>query len=461
MAHGSHCFGFLGTRRASAARRALAGLALGSACVGCLKTPDRYAKSTFDVNVNPPANFEVDGAPLCFVGANNYYLAYKPKPMVDDVLQSAASMGIKVVRIWGFIDRGSLDGSVRSIDGDGTKDGFYFQAWDPEKHHAVYNDGPNGLQGLDYALVKANELGLKIVLVLTNNWKDFGGMDQYLAWYGLTTHHDFYTESAVKQSYKDWVSHLVLRENSLTHRPYRDDPTIFAWELGNEPRGGPGTPSNVLTSWAEEMATYLKSIDPNHLVAVGDEGFLDGGGEHWTYKANDGVDHRSLTGIPAVDYGTFHMYPEDWGTGFTWADHWISEHERVAREFGKPTVLEEYGVKLVRDDAGRVTGGLDRRLTLYARWNDLVLKRGGNASMFWMLAGIEAQGGVYKDYDHYNVYRGDDTANLLADFAKRFASSAPACASAGDAPSPAAPSPFVRVRRPAPVVALGWALNHG
>ena len=31
---------------------------------GCLKTPDRYAQSTLDVNVNPPANFELEGEPF-------------------------------------------------------------------------------------------------------------------------------------------------------------------------------------------------------------------------------------------------------------------------------------------------------------------------------------------------------------------------------------------------------------
>jgi mannan endo-1,4-beta-mannosidase len=207
------------------------------------------------------------------------------------------------------------------------------------------------------------------------------------------------------------------------------------------------------------MSTYLKSIDPNHLVAVGDEGFLDSGGEHWTYKGTEGVDHRSLTALQAVDYGTYHMYPDDWGTGPSWADRWIDEHERVARELGKPTVLEEYGVKVVRDDAGRITGGLDRRISLYARWNDLAMKRGGNAAMFWLLAGTESAGGVYKDYDHYGVYRRDDTANLLADFAKRFATAAPACRSASTSPGQA--SPFVRVRRPTPVVAVGWLASHG
>src|SRR6478609_2423909 len=169
-------------------------LCLFAACVGagCAGPQAPGAHSALEVAANPPANFELDGKAFCFVGANNYYLAYAPHPMVDDVLESARAMGVKVVRTWGFIDRGSLDGSVRSIDGDGTKRGFYFQAWDPREQRAIFNDGPSGLSGLDYALAKAGQLGLKVVLVLTNNWPQFGGMDQYLSWFGLSAHVDFY-----------------------------------------------------------------------------------------------------------------------------------------------------------------------------------------------------------------------------------------------------------------------------
>ena len=441
------------------ARRALGAAALCGVCAGCVRTPNDGARSGFDANLPAPANFEVDGAPLCFEGANNYYVTYKPKPMVDELFESARAMGVKVVRIWGFIDRGSLDGTVRSTDGEGSKDGIYFQAWDPKTQHATYNDGPDGLQKLDYALDKARQSGLKVVVVLTNNWHEFGGIDQYLAWYGLSAHREFYTTPAIKQAYEDWLAHLVLRENVINHRLYRDDPTIFAWELGNEPRVESGSPSAVLTAWASEMSGYLKSLDPNHLIAVGDEGFLDGGGPHWTYRAQDGVDHRALTELPGIDYGTFHMYPDDWGAGSAWVERWISDHERIARELGKPTVLEEYGVRVSRDASGRIIDGLDRRLSAYAHWNDLVSKNDGNASMFWMLAGADSAGGVYKDYDGYSVYRGDESANLLADFAKRFASAAPACRLAASVS--ARPSPFVRVRRPAPTAALSWLSSDG
>ena len=422
----------------------------------CASTP---AKSAFDTGRNPATNFELEGAPFCFVGSNNYYLAYKPPAMVDDVLESARALGIKVIRIWGFIDRGSLDGRVRDVDEGAAQRGVYFQAWDAVRQRTVFNDGPDGLQRLDYALAKAGELGLKVVVVLTNNWRDFGGMDQYLEWYGLTTHSAFYEDERVRATYKAWLWHLAMRVNGLTQRTYRDDPTIFAWELGNEPRASVGTSNHVLTRWADELSSYLKSIDANHLLAVGDEGFLDGPSEHWTYHADYGVDHRALTALPGVDYGTFHMYPEAWGAGFGWGERWIDDHLSVARELRKPTVLEEYGLRVTRDRLGRVTDGLPTRLAAYRAWNERILAHGGNAAMFWLLVGRDTeQGGSYPDYDQFSVYRGDATASLLSEYAQQFSAHAPACS--GEPNRSPAPSPFVRVRQ-SRLSAFGWRADDG
>jgi mannan endo-1,4-beta-mannosidase len=440
--------------------RAWLGLLLCGPGVGCASA-SRGPQSALAANLAPSATFEVDGAPLCFVGTNNYYLSYKPRPVVDGVLEAAQAMGAKVLRVWAFIDRGSLDGSSPSIDGEGSKEGQYFQAWDPAQHRAVYNDGPSGLQSLDYALAKAAQLHLKLVLVLTNNWHEFGGMDQYLAWYGLTSHQAFYTDLAVKQAYRAWLSHLVTHVNSLTQRAYKDDPTIFAWELANEPRGGAGTESSVLNAWAGEMSSYLKSLDPEHLVAVGDEGFFEQSNpsSHWTYRANNGVDHPALSALPDIDYATFHMYPDTWGTGFGWPERWIDDHLRVARALGKPTVLEEYGLKLSRDALGHETDGLDVRLNAYSAWNERILSHGGSAAMFWLLVAKDEGGGLYPDYDHFSVYPGDRSSDLLRGFAQRFASQAPACLSAVSSTARAA-SPFVRVRHRA-LTAFGWLPNDG
>jgi mannan endo-1,4-beta-mannosidase len=463
-------------RRSSARRSSLAGALCSSLlCFGCLKLADRSAQSALAVDVSPPASFELEGKPFCFAGANNYYLASKPRRMVDDVLIAAKQLGFPVVRIWGFLDIGSLDGRVPHVDerGDaaGKKDGIYFQYFDPATGKVAYNEGPDGLPKLDYVLAQADRLGIKIILVLTNNWYDFGGMDQYLRWFGRTKHHEFYTAPEIRQTYKNWILQLTTRKNTQNGRLYREDPTIFAWELANEPRcrgtGGaaPGWDNGTIVGWADEMSRYIESLAPNQMVSVGDEGFLDGGGEHWAYKAQDGVDHEALTALPGVDFGTYHSYPEDWGAALAWGDRWIVDHERVARRLDKPTMLEEYGVKVTRDERGTIVGNLSSRLQAYDRWNDTALQSGASSTMIWMLGGLDtlhpAPSGLYHDYDGYTVYRGDETAALLSGIARRFRTGAPNCRVAR--PSSRAPSPFVRVRRGRELgsVSMGWASTGG
>ena len=450
--------------------------ALAFSVSGCLKTPERPVASPLEATTNPPPAFEYQGKPFCYAGANNYYLAYKPRPMVDDVLTSAKALGFPVMRMWGFIDIGSLDGSVKSIDPhsdpDGKKDGAYFQYWDSKLRRPVVNEGPDGLQRLDYAIAKAGELGIKVILVLTNNWYDFGGMDQYLRWFGRDAHHEFYTAPEVRAAYKGWVATLVNRKNSVNGKLYRDDPAIFSWELANEPRckgtgsATSGWTNQTLVTWVEEMTSYLRSLDQNHMISIGDEGFLDGGGDHWAYRANDGVDHEAMTAVKDVDFGTFHLYPEHWGTTLDWGQRWIVDHVAVARRLGKPTVLEEYGIQVERDDQGAIVAGLSERLHHYKSWNDALLKAGGAGSMVWILSGIDphAPRGLYPDYDQFTAYRGDETARLLASYANQFSHDAPACRLAAPTPDTSGPSQFVRVqkkREPVAAASYGWAFQDG
>jgi mannan endo-1,4-beta-mannosidase len=393
------------------------------------------------------------GKPLCFEGTNNYYLTFKGKEMVDDVLVQAKVMNLKVIRFWAFVDRGSLDGSVPSANGEDSKDGVYFQYWDTARQAPAFNEGENGLGRLDYVLHKARALDLKLILVLTNNWRDFGGMDQYLVWYGLKQHHLFYTDPRIRVAYKDWVAHLIGRTNSIDGTRYREDPAIFAWELANEPRAksykdfdADGWGSNTITTWAAEMASFIKSLDPNHMVSVGDEGFFKSGREDSTYKAMDGVAHEDLIAIDAVDFATFHMYPDHWGTNARkWGTWWVEDHIDAARKVGKPTVLEEYGVIVQREDKETLVGEVERRLTAYRNWNELMLKKGGNGSMVWMLAGYDPRFGRYPDYDGFTVYREEETGKLIERYAELMKREAKACTAAEPVVVP--PSPYVTVQR--------------
>lgn len=431
--------------------------------VGCLKSASQLPSASPPLDSRPLPGFELEGKPFCFLGANHYALAHKPRQTVDDVLSTARELGVRVLRVWSFIDIGSLDGSRRSIDArwdQGKKDGAYFQYWDGRRQEPVVNEGEDGLKRLDYALARSAELGIKLILVLTNNWKDYGGMTQYLEWYGKAPHHLFYTDPAVRGAFKNWSSTLVQRRNSLTGRAYRDDPTIFAWELANEPRctveesGVEGWTLSTIPTWVHEMSEHIKAIDPNHMVAVGDEGFLNADRQHWTYQAYAGVDHEALTRIPSIDFGTFHMYPEHWGVDSGWDVQWILDHLRVAHRLGKPTVLEEYGIRLKRDEVGSV---LDerRRLATTRKWNEVLLKHGGSASMVWTLLGSTGNAGVL-DHDGYGITRSDRAAAELKTLAARFGSEARACEAAAVKSSRPA-SPFVQVPSArSDGEALGW-----
>jgi mannan endo-1,4-beta-mannosidase len=432
-------------------------LAAGALALGCLKQPTLAGATSTHPEIAGSATFELEGRPFCFAGANNYYPIYKSQAAIDDLFAAAAGVGLRVMRVWAMLDRGSLDGSVPNVDGTGHKQGVYFQYWDPEQQRPAYHDGPDGLGRLDRVLASAAKHDIKLILVLTNNWREFGGMDQYLVWYGRQQHHEFFTAPEVRQAYRDWVQHVVTRKNALTALAYRDDPTILGWELANEPRcknasafdSDHGWDHGTVTRWALEMSSFVKSLDRNHLVSVGDEGFLNQGGEHWTYQGQDGVDHRALTALPDVDFGTFHFYPDHWAMPPAVEERWIVDHLRVARELGKPTVLEEYGSAVVRapDSRGAVEVGWPLREDRYRRWNELLLSRGGGASLAWMLAGKDDDGRRYPDYDGFAFQRDDETGRLLGDYAARF-TNAPVCALRSDPQASGATSPFVRVRRP-------------
>ena len=47
---------------------------------------------------------------------------------------------------------------------------------------------------------------------------------------------DFYTDANAITLYKGWVKTIASRVNSITGATYGSDPTIFSWDLINEPR---------------------------------------------------------------------------------------------------------------------------------------------------------------------------------------------------------------------------------
>nr|AIA91315.1 CAZy families GH5 protein [uncultured Bacillus sp.] len=63
--------------------------------------------------------------------------------------------------------------------------------------------------------------------------------------------------------------------------------------------------AQLITTWASDMCTFIKSQDSNHMVAVGDEGFYEASGsDSFIYTIGNGVDHNALTALDCIDFAT-------------------------------------------------------------------------------------------------------------------------------------------------------------
>lgn len=219
------------------------------------------------------------------------------------------------------------------------------------------------LQGLDYVLAELEKRDMTAVIYLNNSWDWSGGMGFYLkeCGYGDSPNtledggYDRYVEYCANfahepkalEMYYNYVKSIVSRKNSITGRLYKDEPAIMAWQLCNEPRAFSKENKEAFEKWNLEAAALIKSIDSNHLVSTGSEGYI--GCE---------VDPELCERIHAdknIDYLTIHIWPVNWG----WAPRsnpdsgienackrsgeYIDEHIVMAGKINKPLVIEEFG----------------------------------------------------------------------------------------------------------------------
>ncbi|KZT05949.1 glycoside hydrolase family 5 protein [Laetiporus sulphureus 93-53] len=364
------------------------------------RQPTRRAVSSGFVTTNG-AQFELDGQPFYFVGANAYWLPLLiTQEDVDATFATMAGAGVKVVRTWGFnaINATELDYALSS----GLT---YYQVWNNSEW--TLNEGPQGLQRLDYVVQTAEQYGIKMIMTFTNNWVGYGGMELYIYHIlgNTATHDQFYTNPVIIASYQSYVEEIVSR--------YKDSPAIFAWELMNEARcAGDSLPSGpncvpgseTLTKWYQQQSDYVRSLDPYHMITTGGEGqfywadpptyWYDGQlVSDFNFNGEAGEDFEASLSLPNIDFGTYHMYPQTWypeldypGSNFSvedWGLGWIGAHANTASYVGKPLLIEEFGVT-----------GLDNKTAIYPVWVDYALAT-GHAIQPWQFGelGLTEDGG--------------------------------------------------------------------
>ncbi|KAI8009809.1 Mannan endo-1,4-beta-mannosidase 2 [Camellia lanceoleosa] len=290
-------------------------------------------------------HFILDGRVFYINGWNSYWLMdhavdeYR-RPRIRAMLQAGAKMGLTVCRTWAF-----NDGVYNALQiSPGQYDERVFKA-------------------LDHVIAEARQHGVRLLLSLVNNLQAYGGKTQYVKWaweegIGLSSSNDsFFFDPSIRHYFKNHVKTLLTRKNTITGTKYKDDPTIFAWELINEPRCMSDPSGDTLQDWIEEMSTYVKSIDKNHLVTVGLEGFygpkspkrLTVNPGEWA--AELGSDFIRNSKISTIDFASVHIYPDHWfhdqelEEKLKYVSKWMVSHiEDGDKELKKPVTFTEFGL---------------------------------------------------------------------------------------------------------------------
>ena len=219
-------------------------------------------------------------------------------------------------------------------------------------------------QGLDWLLSELGKRKMTAVVYLNNAWEWSGGYARYLEWAGagdavlpsvagwpayMEYASQFVTNDRAKELFAAHVRTVISRINTVTGIPYKDDPSIFSWQIANEPRcfSADEDVKTAFADWLWETAALIKSIDPNHMVSTGSEG---------TWGCENDTDlYEKIHSCPDIDYLTAHIWPYNW----SWAkqetlaedlaeairktDEYIDAHIASAEKLGKPLVIEEFG----------------------------------------------------------------------------------------------------------------------
>ena len=342
--------------------------------------------------------FVLDGKPFSFGGTNAYWANSLANEDIASLFSQMNSAGLGVLRIFGWSD------NVGSPEDDS------FQSWSGSSN---YPNAAAFQTHMDPVVSAAEAAGIKLVVPMIGNWGPSINLYIQQILGSDATHDTFFSNADLVAAYKTYVSFFVNR--------YKDSPAIFAWELMNEPRctgddnrgASSSCDTGMITSWIKEMSAYIKAVDPNHMVTVGDEGWFtpaQGYGTSSPYSGDIGIDWVTNLGIESIDYGTVHLYPDSWGEDDSWGSTWITQHGAQAKIVGKPVVLEEFGTTDVGD-----------RQSVVNDWLSSAYTSGFGGFQFWQFVSSFPSGYTSPD-DGNGISTTEATYSTIKSFAAKFRS---------------------------------------
>ncbi|GAB4845080.1 hypothetical protein Ancab_038486 [Ancistrocladus abbreviatus] len=216
------------------------------------------------------------------------------------------------------------------------------------------------------------------------------------------------------------VQRALTRNNMITGVTYKDNPTIMAWELMNQPRCQDDLAGIALNRWVGEMSCFVKSLDNKHLLEIGMEGFY---GDSMPEKKQHNPRYRVVTDfltnnlIEEINFAAIHAYPDQWLPGqdekAQFVQRWLSSQLTDSRTIlKKPLVFAEFGK--LKKAAGYGINGRDAYLNMiYTAIYDSARSGGGTGSVLvWQIV----TGGIESFYDGYEIVLSQDfsTNSIIA-----------------------------------------------
>ena len=295
----------------------------------------------------------LNGEPYTFVGANFWY---------GSILGSEGQSGdrARLIRELDTLHALGINNLRIMAGADGRGDEPWRVTPCLQTAPGVYND--TLLAGLDFLLSEMGKRDMKAVIYLNNAWDWSGGYVFYLehSGYGATPNLNddgypayvecaahFATDTLAQQLFYNHAAFMISRTNRYTGKPYKDDPTIMTWQIGNEPRPFSEAGQQGFINWLKHTSALIRSIDANHLISIGSEGI-------WGCDGNEEL-HRTICADPNIDYLTAHIWPMNWSwvrkdalhedlpQAIRNTDEYIAKHIELCRELNKPLIIEEFG----------------------------------------------------------------------------------------------------------------------
>jgi mannan endo-1,4-beta-mannosidase len=258
---------------------------------------------------------------------------------IRDALTAIKQMGGKVARIYVFsVKKGNDTSTPYYVEGPGT-----------------FNE--DAFRTFDTVLQIANEVGVRLIVPFVDNWMWWGGAKEYAAFRGKQRD-DFWTDTEVVGDFKKTIAYAINRTNTVTGVSYKSDKAILAWETGNE--------LVAPFSWTKEIASYIKSLDTNHLVLEG--------------TLSQTISQEELND-PDLDILATHHYHDPQAS-----IKYIVQN-RALTKGKKPYIVGEFGI-VSTEDIQMIT--------------DTVIDQGVSGALIWSLRFRDRDGGFYWHYEYNN-----------------------------------------------------------